>query len=543
MAKIDTSKITGYAEMSAEDKLKALEAFEYEDNVAELEKQKAAVSKANSEAAEWKRKHNALLGEDEKKKQEQEEKFANMEKELSELREAKRVSEFKAKFIAQGYDEALAEDTAKAMADGDSAKVFANQQKFLDEYAKQVKADALKKTPKPTPGAGGGTGEMDYAKKIEEARTNGDFAAVAYYTRLQAEAEAQAKKEKRRVFTMADQFAMSFGVLNYSGMLFNKGNTRTPLSSIIGGRAKTTNHVEFVTGQEFTSGGGAQPAISESASLTAPDATVVTRAQKTNVTQIFQESVGISYGKMSNMGTLSGINVAGQQANPMNELDFQVAAKMMKVNADIEYTFINGVYSKATDDTKVNKTRGMIPAITTNTTAMAKKPLGLWDIADMVKKIYGANAPTDGLCLWCDAVTLFQINADAVQNGLTVVPAARNINGISLSSVVTPIGVVYLYLGEYLPAGTALLLNLSVLAPVYQPVPGKGNFFLEPLAKTGAGEKYQLFGQIGLDHGPEWFHGKFTGISTEFTAPTYSRSVFIANDANNPVNTKAVAGA
>ena len=67
---------------------------------------------------------------------------------------------------------------------------------------------------------------------------------------------------------MADQFAMSFGVLNYSGMLFNKGNTRTPLSSIIGGRAKTTNHVEFVTGQEFTSGGGAQPAISESASLT-----------------------------------------------------------------------------------------------------------------------------------------------------------------------------------------------------------------------------------------------------------------------------------
>ena len=179
MAKIDTSKITGYAEMSAEDKLKALEAFEYEDNAAELEKQKAAVSKANSEAAEWKRKHNALLGEDEKKKQEQEEKFANMEKELSELREAKRVSEFKAKFIAQGYDEVLAEDTAKAMADGDSAKVFANQQKFLDEYAKQVKADALKKTPKPAPGAGGGTGEMDYAKKIEEARTNGDFAAVA----------------------------------------------------------------------------------------------------------------------------------------------------------------------------------------------------------------------------------------------------------------------------------------------------------------------------------------------------------------------------
>lgn len=334
---------------------------------------------------------------------------------------------------------------------------------------------------------------------------------------------------------MADVLATSFGVLNYSGMLFNKGNTRTPLSSIIGGRAKTTNHVEFVVGQEYTAGGdGSQPEISETASLTAPDASVVTREQKTNVTQIFMEAVGISYAKQSNMGTLSGLNVAQQQENPVNELDFQVAAKIQKVNRDIEYTFINGVYNKATSDATANKTRGLIPAITTNVKAMKSKPLGLWDIADMVKMIYGANAPTDGLVLWCDAITLFQINADAVQNGLTVVPAAREINGISLSSVVTPIGVVYLYLGECLPAGTALLLNLNVLAPVYQPVPGKGNFFLEPLAKTGAGEKYQLFGQIGLDHGPEWYHGKFTGISTAFEAPAYSRSVFVVNAADFP---------
>lgn len=59
MAKIDTSKIEGYAEMTPEQKLAALEGFEYEDNSAELEKQKNALSKANSEAAEWKRKHNA----------------------------------------------------------------------------------------------------------------------------------------------------------------------------------------------------------------------------------------------------------------------------------------------------------------------------------------------------------------------------------------------------------------------------------------------------------------------------------------------------
>lgn len=194
MAKIDTSKIPGYAEMSAEDKLKALEAFEYEDNTAEVERLRGAVSKANSEAASWKKKHNELLTEDERKKQEDADALANMKKELDELRKDKTISEYKAKLIAQGYDEALAFDTAQAMADGDTAKVFANQGKFLEDYAKKVKADAMKKTPKPP--AGDGSSDIDYSKKIEEAQQSGDMAAVAYYTRLKAQEEAQAKQNE-----------------------------------------------------------------------------------------------------------------------------------------------------------------------------------------------------------------------------------------------------------------------------------------------------------------------------------------------------------
>lgn len=194
MAKIDVSKIEGYASMSAEDKVKVLEALEYEDNTVELERLKKANDKLSSESAEWKRKHNALLSEEEKKKQEDADKLAQMEKELSDLRKDKTVSEFKAKLIAQGYDEALASDTAQAMADGDTAKVFANQGKFLEDYAKKVKADAMKKTPKPP--AGDGSSDIDYSKKIEEAQQSGDMAAVAYYTRLKAQEEAQAKQNE-----------------------------------------------------------------------------------------------------------------------------------------------------------------------------------------------------------------------------------------------------------------------------------------------------------------------------------------------------------
>lgn len=303
---------------------------------------------------------------------------------------------------------------------------------------------------------------------------------------------------------MADVFATSFGVLNYSGALFNKGNTRTPLSTMIGGRAKTTNHVEFVTGQEYSTAGGEQPNISENASLTAPESSVVTRAQKTNVTQIFHEAVGVSYAKQSNMGTLSGINIAGQQANPQTELDFQVAAKLQKIQRDIEYTFINGVYAKASNDSTANRTRGLVNAIESNVIDMASAEFDVWAIADMLKKVHESNAPTEGLVLWLDAAAMIALNKSSAKNGLTIVPASRDINGIKLSTIATPMGEISLRIGEFLPTGTALLLNPDVLAPVYQPVPGKGNFFLEELAKTGAGEKYQLFGQIGLDHGPEW---------------------------------------
>ena len=339
---------------------------------------------------------------------------------------------------------------------------------------------------------------------------------------------------------MADNVITSFGVLNYSGLLFNKGNTKTPFSAMIGSKAKETNHVEFILGQEYTSGGdGSQPEISETASLTAPDATFITRSQSTNVTQIFMETLYISYAKQSNMGTLAGINIANQSANPISELDFQVAARMQKVNRDIEYTFINGVYNKATTDSEVNKTRGMIPAITTNVKDMAGEALGLWEIADLMKTMYGNNAPISDLILWCDATTLYQINADAVANGLTIVPNDRTVNGIQLSSVITPLGKIYLRLGECLPAGTAMLVDFDVIAPVYQPVPNKGNFFLEPLAKVGAGQKYQLFGQIGLDYGVEWYHGKFTNINTGFTKPSHQKSVYVAGGTVGSVTVKA----
>ena len=321
---------------------------------------------------------------------------------------------------------------------------------------------------------------------------------------------------------------MSFATPNYSGALFNKGNERTPFLSMIAGKTAVSNSVEFVLGQNYTSEEGDIPSISEQASLTAPDATLITRSQNTNVTQIFQESIGISYAKQSNMGTLSGANIAGQTANPINELDFQTSNKLKKIARSLEKTCIQGTYNKATSDSTVNKTRGMVEAIATNVVAAAGAPLDIWLVNDLMTKIYNSNGDITRLTLMVDGVSLNQLNGSAVENGLTITPATRNENGIQIRKLVMPMGEVELMLGQFLPAGTVLLVNFDVIRPIEMIVPGKGNFFRELLAKTGAGEKYHIFGQFGLDYANELYHGKITGLSTTFTKPE-GKKVYVMN--------------
>lgn len=176
MSKIDTSTIEGYEAMTAEEKLAALEGMELPapdysgyvpknqfDNVAselsKLKKSSSATDKISQETIE------AL-----------QEKVTQMEK-------TSKIAENKAQFIAMGYDEALAAETAEALIDGDSTKVFENQKKFLENHDKKFKADLLKGTSTPPAGSTGG-GDKDFAKMAAEAQASGNMVAAAYYTRL-----------------------------------------------------------------------------------------------------------------------------------------------------------------------------------------------------------------------------------------------------------------------------------------------------------------------------------------------------------------------
>lgn len=169
MAKIDVTQIEGYAEMSAEDKLKALEGFDIPDPDYSGYVKKDVFDKTASELAGVKKQLKDKMTDDEAAKQKEQEDREELQSKYDKLLRESEISKHKAKLLGLGYDEKLADETAEAMADGDMEKVFANQKKHLDSVEKRVRADALKDTPKPTPDGDSKTMTLEKFRKLSPA--------------------------------------------------------------------------------------------------------------------------------------------------------------------------------------------------------------------------------------------------------------------------------------------------------------------------------------------------------------------------------------
>lgn len=301
---------------------------------------------------------------------------------------------------------------------------------------------------------------------------------------------------------------------NYAGDLFTADAVNTPILTAIGGLTGglQTENFEFATDSQYNLPAASQPGISETASLTAPAAVSVARTQNTNVTQIFHEKVSVSYAKESNRGRMSGLNTAGQQNNVQTtEKDFQISKALQKIARDIEYTIINGVFQRATSAAVANKTRGLLAlcgeeggTVIQGGEAVLTKEL----MQKLFKEMYDAGAIFSNMVIWTNSRQK-QIITDLY----SVAPSDRKIGGTNIQQIETDFGNIGIALNRFMPQASVLAAEMSVLAPVFQPVPGKGNFFYEELAKTGASEEGQIFGQFGLDHGPAFMHGAITGLA------------------------------
>lgn len=180
---MDTSMIEGYAEMSAEQKVAALEALDIPaapDLTGYVKKE--LLDKASSEAASFKKQLRERMSAEEaaeadrqQKRQELDDRYAELEAKYNQLQRQNVISEYKSKLVSTGYDEKLAAKTAKAMAEGDMQTVLQCHADFVAARDKQMRAEALKGMSGPK----GGDGEDAKAPEIELAQALGKAKAAA----------------------------------------------------------------------------------------------------------------------------------------------------------------------------------------------------------------------------------------------------------------------------------------------------------------------------------------------------------------------------
>lgn len=192
--KINTANIEGYADMTAEQKLAALEAYEFEDSAdalsqtqAELNRLKSANDKLSKENAEYKNKNRSQLSESEQKLAEMQDLIESQKATIDALNKTQRLTEMKASFLKRGYTDEQASAAAHAWEDGKIEDFLGQADAFVKAEKEKYKTELMNGTATPPASGGKVDANVDYSKLASEAQAAGNWHEASYYTRLAQE--------------------------------------------------------------------------------------------------------------------------------------------------------------------------------------------------------------------------------------------------------------------------------------------------------------------------------------------------------------------
>lgn len=300
--------------------------------------------------------------------------------------------------------------------------------------------------------------------------------------------------------------ATTYNLQNHVGELFFLDPADTPFLSMIGGLTGGISHNAVKYHWQTTdNNAAAQPATVEGADPTYEERD---RADVSNVLQIFQYGFEISYTKQAATGQVASKTVLQNQP-VSDEYSIQHRLKLERAKRDVEFSMLQGTFQDPASNTTGRKMRGLKNAITTNTAAAGTTQLSKAHLDEVLREMADSGAPMDNVVLLCNA---FQRQRISEIYGYA--PEDRQVGGLAIKQVWTDfaqLGVVY---DRHMPTGEVYIVDVAHCAPVFLEIPGKGHFFTEEVAATGASRKYQLYGEIGLFYGPEKWHGSVTGLAT-----------------------------
>ena len=148
--KLDTSRIAGWDDLSAEDRVKALLEQEIEveqPEPADTLKLKNALNKACEEAASYKKALREKQTEAERAEADRAEREKALQDELASYRDRERISTYKANLMGAGIDEPTADLMAKSLPEGVQDEYFLATKSFLDNQRQKLLTESINKQP------------------------------------------------------------------------------------------------------------------------------------------------------------------------------------------------------------------------------------------------------------------------------------------------------------------------------------------------------------------------------------------------------------
>lgn len=271
------------------------------------------------------------------------------------------------------------------------------------------------------------------------------------------------------------------------------------------------------------------PAASQPSNAEGADATFSERdtSHTSNVVEIHQEGIALSYSAQSNGQSLaewgtSGEAVAGPGAvvRPGTP-EFQVRRKIEKVARDMNFSFVQGTFALGSAGV-ARGNRGVSNAVSTNVFANAGtlRSLTKTIFEDALKNMiangaFAVGARVVALCGADQYENLIDLYEPANPEDLS--PRSATQAGVMIQTILTKWGIVDVAYDADMPANEILIVQPEFMQAVARRITSdgvnKGVLFIEPIARTGSADKWQLYGEWGLDYGPEWKHGKIADLS------------------------------
>lgn len=313
----------------------------------------------------------------------------------------------------------------------------------------------------------------------------------------------------------------TFNLPNFTGELFGLTPSDTPLLSSIGGLTGGEEVTSTVFTWETYDLRDASATRQRLEGADAPTAEARVRATVRNVVEVHQEALDVSYTKQAATGQVaaSGSNHPHAGSSPgtnpvQDEVDWQLAQHIKSIARDVEYTFINGTFNEPANNSTARRTKGLVEAISTNVVNANDTPLEKVDILDAIQKAWdnGGLQEDETRTVMLGSTQKRALTDEFINATDGYRFETRNIAGVNVQSIETDFGRLNVMLNRHVPSDTVLILSLEQLAPKFLRIPEKGHFFVEPLAKTGATSKFQIYGEIGLKYGNERTHAKIYNL-------------------------------